>query len=534
MVNGSLSLRKDYWETFEITEKDIEFLNNHLFELETPMTSRELSRALITERIRIEKQTLQNQQHELGKIYFPKDHYQVGETLLFPAFDWIKGKVVGIREGKNPEVDSFEVIDVAMERGNHREFAAGLQKHELNRPLDVKIDDVLLDIDAVMKNYGDRIEKKVDDVLKTEPDLVSIAWHWFPRALLVDVNIGHLNLAEAVLDMSNGGPLPTKSLLEQIDMPTDVNPKLREFSLNLAIQEDPRFDEVGPAGEVVWYLRRLEPEPVQHTPLYLRYQPINYDRTALTPPMLALERLLDDELDGIAEETSTINEAVITLTYPHWRAGTLPLTQRVKQLFPTAYESPRIQFTLVDGDTGARSPGWVVRPEHYIFGLQEWYEAQGLIPGSLVHIKTGKKPGEVHISTQKRRSGREWIRTILVGADGGIVFAILKQMVSAAFDERMAIAIPDVEALDAVWEQGQLLKLPMDQVIIKIMRELAKLNPQGHVHAQELYAAVNAVRRCPPGLILSILSTHPIFSHVGDLHFRIETESNQGEVEHGS
>ena len=530
MVNGSLSLRKDYWETFEITEKDIEFLNNHLFELETPMTSRELSRALITERIRIEKQTLQNQQHELGKIYFPKDHYQVGDTLLFPAFDWEKAKVVSIHPGKNPEVAAFEVLDVVMERGNHRQFAAGLANHNLNQPLEVKIDDILLDLDEVMKNYGDRIEKKVSAVLKTEPDLVSIAWHWFPRALLVDVNIGHLNLTEAVLDMSNGGPLPTRSLLEQIDMPTDVNLKLREFSLNYAIQEDQRFDEVGTAGEVVWFLRRLEPEPVQHTPAYLRYQPTAYDRTVLTPPMLALERQLDDELDSSPEETSLINEAVVTLTYPHWRAGTLPLTQRVKQLFPTAYESPRIQFILVDGDTGTRYPGWVVRTEHYIYGLRDWYETQGLIPGSFVHIKPGKKPGEVQIFTQKRRSGREWIRTILVGADGGIVFAILKQMVTAAFDERMAIAVPDVEALDALWEKGSLQRMPIDQVITKVMRELAKLNPQGHVHAQELYAAVNVIRRCPPGLILSVLSSHSVFNHVGDLYFRIESESNLEEV----
>ena len=62
MVNGHLSLRKDYWETLEITPKDIVFLNNHLFELETPLTTQELTRALVSERIRLEKQALQNQQ----------------------------------------------------------------------------------------------------------------------------------------------------------------------------------------------------------------------------------------------------------------------------------------------------------------------------------------------------------------------------------------------------------------------------------------------------------------------------------------
>jgi len=42
MVNGHLSLRKNYWETLEITPKDIGFLNNHLFELETPLSTQSL------------------------------------------------------------------------------------------------------------------------------------------------------------------------------------------------------------------------------------------------------------------------------------------------------------------------------------------------------------------------------------------------------------------------------------------------------------------------------------------------------------
>jgi hypothetical protein len=42
-----------------------------------------------------------------------------------------------------------------------------------------------------------------------------------------------------------------------------------------------------------------------------------------------------------------------------------------------------------------------------------------------------------------RRSNREWVRTVLVGSDGGIVYAMLKQIVEANFDERMSIAVPD-------------------------------------------------------------------------------------------
>ena len=153
-------------------------------------------------------------------------------------------------------------------------------------------------------------------------------------------------------------------------MPEGVNPKLAEFSLNLALQEDGRFDEVGPAGEVLWCLRRLEPEEVREAPLYLRYSPIEYDRGALTPEMLNLEAQLDDELSEFEGPLNEgVKEVTVSLIFPHLRSGTLPLSARVRPLFPTAYESPRVRFTLVDGKTKQKMPGWVVREHGYVFGL---------------------------------------------------------------------------------------------------------------------------------------------------------------------
>jgi hypothetical protein len=296
---------------------------------------------------------------------------------------------------------------------------------------------------------------------------------------------------------------------------------LTEFSLNFAIQEDARFDEVGPKGEVLWFLKRLEPENVREIPLYLRWNPVEYDRSVLSDAMLSIEKQLDDELAEVQEEGTKTNEVVFHLTYPHWRSGTIPLTRRIHRMFPTAIESPRVQFTLVDGDSSQKYSGWVVRPSHYVYGLREWYISQGLIPGSTIHLRKGKNPGEVIIQAEKRRTNREWIRTVLVGADGGIVFAMLKQVVTAAFDERMAIAIPDVDALDQVWGGNSRSRNSLEQTVITIMHELAKLNPQGHVHAQELYSAVNLVRRCPPGPLFKFLVSSQAFSHVGDLYYRL-------------
>jgi hypothetical protein len=55
-----------------------------------------------------------------------------------------------------------------------------------------------------------------------------------------------------------------------------------------------------------------------------------------------------------------------------------------------------------------------------------------------------------------------------------------------------------------------------------MMRELSKLNPQGHIHAQELYSAVNLVKRCPPSPIVELLFTRPWSNHLGDLYFRLD------------
>jgi hypothetical protein len=238
--------------------------------------------------------------------------------------------------------------------------------------------------------------------------------------------------------------------------------------------------------------------------------------------MIELERKLDDELSPLGGKYPTPNEEQITLIYPHWRAGTLPITPKINHLFPTAYEAPRIRFTLVDGATNEKFPGWVVRKNRYVYGLQDWYNTHGLMPGSMVMVKKGKKPGEVIVQCDAQRGSRDWVRTVLVGSDGGMVFAMLKQTVTASYDERMAVAIPDPEALDVAWKQIQKERIPFEKIVVNTVRDLAKLNPQSHVHASELYASINIIRRCPPGPILALLASRPWFVHVGDLHYRFD------------
>ena len=528
MAIKPLSIDEKYWDNLTIHDSDLEIIYNHLLEIETPQESQELIAVLIDERIKQEKKALESDKLAGSTIYLPKNHYQVGQQLVFPILDWQKGQVTSIREGHNPELEPFDVITIVLDSGEKHNFAAGIANHILNQPVSINLSDPNLDNKYVYKKYHEQLANQLTTQLENNSDLVCIAGKWFPKALLVDVNVGYLNLAEALLEMEAGKPLTTKTILEQIELPTDVNSKLTEFSLNLALQQDDRFDEVGPAGEILWFLKRLEPEGVQQVPSYLKFSPIPYDPSHVQDLVNVIESEVQDELEIEGPPASEVNEATISLIFPHWRSGTLPLTPQIMQLFPTAYEAPRVLFPFVDGDSGQKFYGWVVRPSKYVFGLQDWYAAQGLITGSLVHIIRGKNRGEVIIKAEKKRAAREWIRTALIGADGGIVFANLKQLVSANYNERMAIVIPDLQALEKIWEQSNRQRGTLDHVVLTMMKELTKLSPQGHVHAQELYTAVNMVRRCPPGPILSILVEQSWAKHLGDLYFRLD-ESYQEE-----
>ena len=75
MVSDPL-ISTDYWTDIQITPQDIEFLHSHLFELETPLTARELVTVFINERIRSERLAVQRRREAAGRTYLPKESYQ--------------------------------------------------------------------------------------------------------------------------------------------------------------------------------------------------------------------------------------------------------------------------------------------------------------------------------------------------------------------------------------------------------------------------------------------------------------------------
>ena len=153
MSSIPLLLPADYWQTLQVSKKDIEFLHNNLFESETPKTGQELVGVLIEERIRSERVAQAKKRQSDGKIYLPKENYKDGEHLVFPALDWTKGVISTIRPGVNPQYGEFDVLTVSLEDGSSIHVTAG--KWWL--PGSEALDDFFLSPDIVIspENYSD-------------------------------------------------------------------------------------------------------------------------------------------------------------------------------------------------------------------------------------------------------------------------------------------------------------------------------------------------------------------------------------------
>ncbi|MEA4811995.1 MAG: hypothetical protein VB108_05455 [Anaerolineaceae bacterium] len=511
------------WQDITINPGDIQNITNTLFEREEPMDLDSLARIFVATRIKQQEAVIASKIKAMGELYMPKNSYTAGSTLVFPALGWQGGKISSVRPGINPQIGEFEVIHVLFEDGSEREFATSLPLHPLNEDGLKTPGQGESNADEILENNGRQIKAALLEALKNQAELVRIGFTWFPRSLLIDMNKGQLNLAEALLDAQSGGPLSPNELIEQMELKSKDSPKLLEFSLNYALQEDSRFDEVGTSGQFSWFLRRLEPKYVLETPLCLKSNATSSVFSELSEDSQKIFRELNDELsysEEDFEQAEPQTEASLVLNFAHWRAGSLPITPETLGIFPTALETEHVKVEFID-EQNQKISAWVVIPNKYIIGLREWYETQDLIPGSVVELSKTDQPGVIRIRAQKKRTSKEWIKTLLVGSDNGIVLTLQRQPISAGFNERMAIKILDLEALDSVWKERQAKNIPLEKDALRMTNELARLNNQSHVHFTDLYAAINLIRRVAPHELQKVLDAHESIKHIGDSYYHL-------------
>jgi hypothetical protein len=516
-VTVRASQTPEHWgSAFRFTDDDREFLLNLFIEDEMPRDIDALALALMQYRTQREEATLRKMQQAQGTLYQPKRAFQVGEQIIFPMLDFAAGRITAIRAGDNPELGGFKVIQVDMNGQGQREFAAELNTdHRLNADDSILSPlENLLTPDELYARYGNSLKDNLEKTLATGPDFVRLSGLWFPRAIIVEVNEGHLNLAEAILDMNGGGPLPTDTLLRDVGLPKEINHSLQTFSLNYTLQQDDRFDEVGPAGEVLWFLHRLEPAQVISLPHRLAYAAQPFDRARIPADLLKIEQFIDDELSDTTAPADLTDEVAFTLTFPHRSSGTLPLTPRIAKLFPSG-RTHRIRFMFEDAHTGTRWPGWVVREHRYAYGLETWYSANDVPAGAYITLRRGSEPGLVIVELQGQRQRREWVRVAAI-KDNRLTFEMLRRPIPSNYDDQMIIVVEDIAGADKLFNQIQEHATPTVDLIEQLLPDLAKLSPQGNVHAKILYAAINVIQRIPPGPLFAALIHQTAFRSVGD------------------
>jgi hypothetical protein len=519
-VNQPQTQTREYWANeFAIADSDIEQLYNHFLEVEQPQTAEQIALVIIAYRVAEERNRIK-QLMKGRSVYQPKDDYEVGAELVFPALKYSHGSVQTIRDGYDPGYGHYSVLGVEIE-GKSREFASNLPgEHALNLDNGDGFDPLAdVDPEELNENFGSTVVEKVTAALSTRSEFVRLRDKWFVRDLMAEVNIGHLHLAEAVLEVNEGGPLPPDEVIVHLDMDEGLDPEVRLFSLNYALTEDDRFDEVGVPGQVNWFLHRLEPEAVRVVPERLRLRPISYDKAILSPQLILLERELDDEWSDL-EPVQTAQPTILSLTYPHRWAGTLPLSSRTHPLFPTG-SSPRQRIILMDEQTDEEIIAWIVQEHRYIYGLGEWYEKNNIPVGGFITLKPGPETGIVLLDYDRRRPKREWVRLASV-VESQIDFELERRSIGCGYDDLLVVGTDYVTALDALARRFEASQRSLGSLLVGLFPKLAKLNPQETVHTKTLYSAVNMVRRIPPGPLFAELIKHPAFQPVGDHYWHYE------------
>lgn len=507
-----------YWQQLKVTDQDIAYLGDLILEEGKPVALDALAKTLIERHCRQEEHLIAAELSK-GAAYQPKDRYENGQQVIFPAFDYMLGTVVSTRPGRNPEYGDFTVIQVQLEGEDElREFASDLQgEHRLNRP---EGDERLLDAAELRaaadlyESYGEMVETRLGAALEARPGFIEFRGQWFLKDLLAEISTGHLHLAEALIEI-RGMPLPTSEFLSDLGLPGEISEEIQLLSLNHALELDDRFDNVGDGGRDFWYLRRLTPKEVVEPPAQLRIEIEPYDRQAMDQELLLIEREIDDEGSGeeVMGASRPLYRTSITLIYPHWRSGTLPLTVRTRGLFPPA-STHHTPIVLIDGQSGDKMQGWVVHKAGFVYGLEEWYRRHKLPVGAFIKLERTRDPRVIMVDYEPRRLKRLWVKTALV-KEGKLTFHIVKTPISCEFDEEITISEADPKAVDSLREAVAASGDGLLDIMMRIMPELSQLSPQGTVHAKAIYSAVNILKRTPPGPVFTYLSTEPCFVRMG-------------------
>lgn len=519
-----------FWrDQFEVSAEDLDFLYNLLLDSQSPQRLSALSEAVIQEYIRKENSKIETELTK-GDVYIPQGQFKAGQTLVFPALDFRVANVTDVRSGHNPEHGEFDVISVEFtDTKDAREFATNLKTpHVLNQTNGQNLlnNESLLSSEEIYELYRDEIDECMlaafEDSDRSE-EFVEVNNNWMLADMLTNVNDGHINIAEAMIEMA-AKPLSPRELLAELDLDSNANESMQVLSLNHAMSQDDRFDMVGSGDTPLWFLRRLEPSEALETPILLRPTQPTYNRGLLSVELLQIEWELDDEWgeSSLSSELPAIVPSTnFVLIYPHRRSGTLPINGRTRSFFPYG-ESGRSTVDIIDGRWGTRMTGWVVHEGRYVTGLAKWMEDHALPVGAQITLERTNNANEVVIDYRTRRAKREWSRMATADLDNmRLNFEPSKIQIACDFDENLIVSENDPGSIGQLCVLLNQNRVELTQIVADLMPELSKLNPNGTVHVKTVYSAANMLRRCAPGPVFYSLISNRKFVDVGGGFFAI-------------
>jgi hypothetical protein len=507
-----------FWQSdYRVSEDDLDFITGVVLESGQPRELDELVPALMLRLVHREKERAARQVSD-GEVYRPADHYEIGQTLFFTERDLAQAVVVAVRPGVNPRYGSFQVVRVAFDDGTEAEFASDLQSaHPLNRPIDELVGGSSDDLpeDEIVATYSANVSKRLTDALEGDEGWVQFDGVWFLRELLPEFHVGHLNLAEAAVYEANR-PLLVSEMLGRLDLGMVGSRQAQLFSLNHALSEDSRFDNVGTRSQQVWYLRTLMPEAAFARPAVHQTPFVATGDEYLGLTMLDIVESLGDELDSIRESHAGNGPSIgFQVTFPHLHAGTMPASRALLTLF--AFEvGQHVPVTLIDGRNGRSFMGWLLPDEHYIAGLGPWFKSVGMVVGGLVTVTPGEEPASLKLSvTVPRTASSGWVRSASV-SDGALVIQMQPGKIAIRHDPATLIEVADRDAIARLMWQSQQTSRGLYGLVRAVFAELAKLSPQGVASCQAIYSAVNMYRRSGAVPVFSILTRNACFDPAGN------------------
>jgi hypothetical protein len=391
----TLTLR--YWQNFDLADGELEYLSELLIEEESPLTVEGLAVRLMEKRVR-EEEALWEGRRAKGLIYQPRESYVVGDRLVFSALGEAVGSVVGIRPGHNPhnpEYGPFEVVQVQIEGEERlREFASNLSSpHALNiiamdEDEDLDLDDMTALSQKLYERYGNYVMPFLLAKMRESPEFVNFADEWFLRGFLLPIEQGHLNLAEAVLDLA-GGFSTVDEMLQVLELPKESSLAVQTFSLNyhLLTDEQGRFEFAGTKDRTEWCLPRVE----ESRALRFEKGPKDISRDHVVDKVV---EILGDGVE-INEVGGGIEQWSHVLTFYDWYWGHLPYNRGASELFvkPLFEDQGRVRLQFRFRDSGEVFPGVLHYPKERESGwlgsgeLRQFFEERELVPGATILIE---------------------------------------------------------------------------------------------------------------------------------------------------